>query len=86
MIPDADLEIVKAELIVHSKLTKEEPGCLVFNVTPDDKNVNKFNVYEEFIDQIAFDNHQSRVKRSNWGKVTKRVTREYQISYDVQNI
>jgi len=80
LIPDTDLEIVKAELIVHSKLTKEEPGCIKFEVTPDVTNPNKFSVYEEFVDQIAFDSHQSRIKSSIWGKVTSQVKRHYQIS------
>jgi len=83
LVPDTDLEIVRAELIVHAKLTKEESGCLIFEVTPDIGNPNKFNVYEEFVDQIAFDKHQSRVKSSNWGKVTKQVERNYEISHCV---
>tara|TARA_R110001583_G_scaffold171120_3_gene324622 strand:- start:1940 stop:2281 length:342 start_codon:yes stop_codon:yes gene_type:complete len=80
LISDADLEKVKTELIVHSKLTKEELGCLVFEVWPDINNANKFHVYEEFIDQDAFDNHQARVKNSNWAKVTTQVQRHYQIN------
>jgi autoinducer 2-degrading protein len=70
LVPDVDSEIVKTELIVHSNLTKQEPGCLIFKVTPDIDNPNRFSVYEEFVDQAAFDLHQSRVKNSNWGKVT----------------
>ena len=80
IVPDVDLKIVTAELITHTKLSKAEVGCLHFRVTLDENNPNKFNVYEEFVDQMSFDKHQSRVKNSHWGKVTKRVERHYTIS------
>jgi quinol monooxygenase YgiN len=80
IVPDADLELVKSELLVHTKLTEQEAGCLVFSVTVDKYNQNKFDVYEEFVNQTAFDMHQKRVKGSNWGKVTHRVQRHYQVS------
>jgi len=82
LVSDTDLKIVKNELVIHTRLTQAEPGCLIFRVTPDPNNPNKFEVYEEFINQSAFDNHQARVKESNWGKVTKKVQRHYQLSYD----
>lgn len=42
------------------------PGCLTFTVTPDEINPHKFSVYEELVNQVAFDNHQARVKLSKW--------------------
>lgn len=80
VVPDSDLEIVKRELVTHKNLTLQEAGCLTFTVTPDESNRNKFSVYEEFINQTAFDNHQARVKSSKWGDVTKSVKRNYKIS------
>ena len=80
VIPDSDLEVVKSELLIHKNLTLKEPGCLIFTVTSDEVNPHKFSVYEEFTDQTAFDNHQTRVKLSKWGEVTKNVERHYQIS------
>ena len=80
LVPDKDLEIVKRELPIHINLTNKELGCLVFDVTNDINNPNKFNVYEEFVDQAAFEHHQNRVKHSNWGKITNQVTRHYQIT------
>ena len=80
VVPDSDLEVVKSELVIHKKLTLKEAGCLTFTVTPDEVNPHKFSVYEEFVDQTAFDNHQVRVKSSKWGEVTKDVERHYQIS------
>jgi hypothetical protein len=41
-----------------------------FIVKPDEANPHKFSVYEEFVDQTAFDNHQARVKSSKWDEVT----------------
>ena len=80
VVPDSDLEVVKRELVTHKSLTLKEAGCLNFTVTPDESNHNKFSVYEEFINQTAFDIHQARVKSSKWGDVTKNVERHYQIS------
>ena len=80
IVPDSELEVVKSELIIHKRLTLKETGCLNFTVTPDEINPHKFSVYEEFINQEAFDNHQARVKSSKWGEVTKNVERNYQIS------
>lgn len=80
IVVDSDLEVVKRELVTHKRLTLEEKGCLTFAVTPDENNRNQFHVYEEFVNQDAFDHHQARVKSSKWGEVTKNVERHYQIS------
>lgn len=80
IVPDDDLEVVQEELKIHRELTLKEPGCLAFEVFQDTKNQNKFNVYEEFTDQRAFDSHQKRTKNSKWEKVTRNVQRQYQIS------
>ena len=79
IVPNEDLEAVKTALLTHIKLTKNESGNLVFKVTQDDRNLNKFHVYEEFINQAAFKFHQKRVKQSDWGNVTKNVERHYQV-------
>jgi quinol monooxygenase YgiN len=80
VVPDSDLEVVTSELVIHKRLTLKEAGCLIFTVTQDEINPHKFGVYEEFVDQTAFDNHQARVKSSKWGEVTRNVERYYQIS------
>jgi quinol monooxygenase YgiN len=82
IVPDSDLEQVKQELVTHKQLTLKEPGCLLFNVTPDETDTHKFNVYEEFVNQAAFDYHQKRVSSSVWGKVTTNVKRHYQLTFD----
>jgi len=79
IVPTADLPAVKQALISHKELTRNEPGCLMFNVTQSETNLNRFNVYEEFIDKTAFEQHQLRVKDSAWGKASANVKRHYEI-------
>jgi len=80
LVPDADLSKVAEELTNHIELTRREEGCLVFHVTQDAKNKNRFDVYEEFSNQEAFEIHQDRIKNSKWSDVSKHVKRNYKIS------
>jgi len=79
IVPDADLTSVQEELENHIKLTREENGCLIFDVTQDSDQKNRFNVYEEFTNRDSFANHQDRAGKSKWASVTKNVERHYQI-------
>ncbi|WP_394182942.1 putative quinol monooxygenase [Marinomonas posidonica] len=81
MVPHQDLNQVQQALSEHIKLTQEETGCLVFKVTQNVHNPLRFEVYEEFIDQAAFDLHQARVKASLWGQVAQNVERFYNVSH-----
>ncbi len=81
ILPEAERDNITAALPGHISLTRQEPGCLIFEVTPDHDNPEKFYVYEEFNDQQAFDQHQKRVKQSLWGKITGKVERHYTISH-----
>ena len=77
---DSDLVLVKKHLVEHVELTNQENGCLMFEVLQDKININQFSVYEEFVDKCAFEMHQLRVSKSEWGAVTKNVERHYVIS------
>ncbi|MDP5253446.1 MULTISPECIES: putative quinol monooxygenase [unclassified Vibrio] len=77
-IPDNELEVVKNALVKHIELTRNEKGCLVFDVIQSEIPT-RFSVYEEFTDKIAFEHHQTRVSRSDWGKITTNVKRSYTI-------
>jgi autoinducer 2-degrading protein len=79
IVPSEDLSAVKKALINHQDLTRNESGCLVFDVTQSENNLNRFDVYEEFIDKCAFEMHQSRVENSYWGEVSGNVERHYEI-------
>ena len=80
LVSDSDLSVVQGELQGHIELTRNEQGCLLFEVTQDPENKNVFSVHEEFVDQLAFEAHQQRVKNSRWGKITAGVERYYRIS------
>ncbi|MGL5470781.1 MAG: putative quinol monooxygenase [Shewanella sp.] len=75
-----DLAAVKDELDNHIYLTRAETGCLTFKVTQDPVNPCRFDVYEEFVDDAAFQAHQARVKSSRWGKITVNVERHYTVT------
>ena len=79
-VAEADISAIQKELPKHIELTRQESGCLSFQVSQDPENPNIFFVQEEFIDKVAFEKHQERVKNSHWGKVAKNVERHYQIS------
>ena len=79
LVSELDLELVKSELEHHKRLTLEEPGCITFSVTENPENSLRFDVYEEFTDKVAFEQHQQRVKSSHWGKVTVNVERHYEV-------
>ena len=76
-VPEAELALIIQELAVHKNLTQKEVGCLVFDVTQRAENPSHFDVYEEFIDNAAFNKHQERVKNSRWGEITGNVERHY---------
>lgn len=80
IVPPSELTMVKAELATHIGLTRAELGCLIFEVTQDPLNPCRFDVYEEFADQAAFQAHQARVKSSRWGKITVNVERHYTVT------
>ncbi|MCR9105195.1 MAG: antibiotic biosynthesis monooxygenase [Gammaproteobacteria bacterium] len=79
LVPDADLAAVLAELPNHIELTRREPGCLTFTVNQNPENANRFDVFEEFCDQHAFEHHQERVPGSRWGTITANAVRHYTV-------
>lgn len=79
LVPESELELVKNELVNHKRHTLEETGCITFSVIQNSQNALRFDVYEEFTDKVAFEQHQKRVKASHWGKVTINVERHYEI-------
>lgn len=79
VVPAEELATVRQALAEHIRLTHAEPGCLVFRVTEQMERVGVFDVYEEFVDQTAFEAHQQRVKTSDWGAITGNVERNYRV-------
>lgn len=80
LVPVTQLEQIKVSLKKHIELTRQEPGCLVFEVVQDRTEPARFSVYEEFESKEAFFAHQIRVKQSQWGKDTLDVERHYTVT------
>ncbi|SFN51502.1 antibiotic biosynthesis monooxygenase [Thioclava sp. BHET1] len=78
---EAEAAIVRDYLPEHIRLTRREPGCLLFEVTPADSPL-VWEVRETFTNRHAFDLHQARVKGSAWGHATAGIARDYSILQD----
>jgi quinol monooxygenase YgiN len=78
-VPPDRLAAVTRALPDHIALTRAEPGCLAFSVTPSSDHPDRFLVSEIFADQAAFDAHQRRAKASAWAEVTAGLPRRYTI-------
>lgn len=77
-------ERVRAHLDEHIALTRAEPGCLAFDVTPT-ATEGVWSVSERFVDEAAFDAHQRRVAESTWGRETAGIERAYVITGRAQD-
>lgn len=79
-VPEDRMQAIRAALPAHIALTRQEPGCLTFNVTENPTIAGRFDVYEEFSDRQAFDAHQKRGANSAWAEITVGIPRSYQIT------
>jgi quinol monooxygenase YgiN len=77
---DEQARIVRSHLPEHIRLTRAEPGCEMFEVTPASDWV--WNVAERFTDRAAFDAHQARTKASAWGQATLGIKRDFTLRED----
>lgn len=76
---DAEAARVRAALPEHVRLTRAEPGCLRFDVTPTDDPL-VWAVSEEFTDPAAFEAHQARAAASEWARDTQGIVRDYTVT------
>ncbi len=72
IVPEADFEAVRDELPAHIRATRDEPGCISFDVIPSGTDPCRFDV-------SAFDAHQRRVQASRWGEVSSGAERHYDV-------
>tara|TARA_R100001143_G_scaffold2775_1_gene5832 strand:+ start:176 stop:457 length:282 start_codon:yes stop_codon:yes gene_type:complete len=79
IVPDSDLDSVIAALPTHINLSREEKGCLKFEVTQSAEDKNIFDVYEAFVDETAFQRHQERARDSAWGRISANAERHYEV-------
>jgi quinol monooxygenase YgiN len=64
----------------HIRLTREETGCISFEVWRSMADPVRFAVREIFRDRAAFDAHHERMKTSDWWLRTKDIPRDYRIT------
>ena len=76
---DREAEIVRTYMPEHIRLTREEPGCLSFDVSATDHPL-VWQVDEAFASQADFDAHQARTKESAWGKASVGIARDFKIT------
>ncbi|MEA3259667.1 putative quinol monooxygenase [Alloalcanivorax venustensis] len=67
IVPDGDFDGVVDALSTHIDLSRQEKGCLKFEVTQSAEHNNTFIVYEIFADKAAFQRRQECVRDSAWG-------------------
>ncbi|UNU72794.1 antibiotic biosynthesis monooxygenase [Moraxella nasovis] len=56
-IPNEKKVQILSALDEHIKLTKQEQGCLVFDIRLDNECQNKYWIYEKFVNKAAFEYH-----------------------------
>ena len=75
---DDQAAIVRRYLPEHIRLSRAEPGCLSFEVTPT-ADPMIWQVEESFTDRAAFDAHQTRTKASEWAQRSAAIRREFRL-------
>ena len=76
---EAQADRVRAALPEHIRLTRAEPGCLSFEVTPS-ADPRIWTVAERFVDAAAFEAHQTRSAASPWARETEGIPRDYVVT------
>ncbi len=79
-VPDERVDAITAALPQHIALTRAESGCISFEVTPCNSVKGRFIVDEHFVNQEAFEAHQTRNRASEWYQVSQGIPREYSIT------
>lgn len=79
-VPPAEAERLRPLLEEHIRLTREEPGCLAFEVSRNRVDPGRLDVAERFRDRAALDDHQRRVAESAWGAATRHLLRHYRVA------
>ncbi|MGL4321297.1 MAG: putative quinol monooxygenase [Paracoccaceae bacterium] len=78
---DADAALVAQHVPTHIALTHAEPGCLTFNVVQTADPLI-WQVDESFVDQAAFEAHQTRTRASEWHALSAHIPRQFAITHD----
>ena len=79
LVPPDDLQQIREALPAHIANTCAETGCILFKVEENSTETGRFDVYEEFDSREAYEEHQRRVRESDWGQISSNVTRHYTV-------
>ena len=74
---DADeVRIVAEHLPEHVRMSRAEPGCLRFDVQPTEDPLI-WQLDEAFVDEAAFEAHQTRNRASVWWEKSRAIRRDF---------
>ncbi|MEO8245011.1 MAG: antibiotic biosynthesis monooxygenase [bacterium] len=77
-VSDDEAAAVRDNLAAHIALTRAEPGCLGFEISPTDDPM-VFEVMETFRTRDDFNSHQTRTRASPWFDATRSVLRDFRV-------
>lgn len=80
LCPRKDLDMTVASVREHVRLTRQEPGCILFSIQQSADDPCIFVVSERFVDCAAFRAHTARTRASAWWAKTRHMARELVIS------
>jgi len=83
IVPERARAAVAEALPEHIRLTRQEAGCLRFDVERDPQDETKFHVVEIFKSPAAFAKHQARAGMSAWAAASEGCPRDYVVSGNV---
>lgn len=69
---------VQAHVAEHTRLSRAEPGCLSFEVTPTEDPL-VWEVMETFRTRDDFNDHQTRTRASKWFAATRTILRDFRV-------
>ena len=78
-VPASELNDFAAALGEHFRLSRAEPGCLLFEIVKAAGKPGRFLVKETFVDRAAFDIHTGRSRTSEWWAKTGHIARHLSV-------
>ncbi len=80
-VPADELDAITPLIAEHIRLSRAEPGCIAFDISPSPHDPFLFHVAQEFIDRDAFAAHTDRTRASVWWAKSQHLTRDIRV-YD----
>lgn len=77
-ISEAEVQALRQHLPEHIRLSRAEPGCLLFDVSETDDPM-VWEVMEAFRTREDFDAHQARTRDSAWFAATRHILRDFKM-------